>query len=256
MRINNKNELNTSWQKVSKWYDKKTGDKGHFFQEKVIIPKSLELLKLVSSHNILDLACGQGVFSRYIPNGCKYTGIDISEDLIQYAKKRNNESNKNFIVSDVSQPLHIKESFFTHCVIILALQNIENANRVILNASKALKDNGKFLIVLNHPSFRIPKHTSWEIDKIQRVQYRRINRYLSSIKIPIDMNPGNKNSDKITWSFHNPLQYYSELLNNNGFKITLIQEWISPKESVGKAAKMENIARNEFPMFMALLCEK
>jgi hypothetical protein len=42
------------------------------------------------------------------------------------------------------------------------------------------------------------------------------------------------------------------MLRNAGFVITRIEEWTSDKESEGKAAKQENRARAEFPLFMAI----
>jgi len=45
-------------------------------------------------------------------------------------------------------------------------------------------------------------------------------------------------------------------LKENEFTIDIIEEWTSDKESVGKVAKMENRARSEFPLFLALKCRK
>jgi hypothetical protein len=127
---------------------------------------------------------------------------------------------------------------------------------VFKNAHDHLAPDGKLLLILNHPCFRIPKQSSWEIDEENRIQYRRINRYLSSFKAPIQMNPSQKESSSVTWSFHHSLSYYSECLFHNGFAILKIEEWISDKRSVGKKAGMENRAREEFPLFLAILAKK
>jgi len=63
------------------------------------------------------------------------------------------------------------------------------------------------------------------------------------------------NSQK-TWSFHYPLSKYSHDLAKNGFVIELIDEWTSDKKSTGSKAKMEDRARREIPMFMAILAKK
>jgi SAM-dependent methyltransferase len=245
----------TSWQGVAGRYNKIVGDKGHYFHQSVIVPKSLDLLNLDTSSSLLDLACGQGIFSRRIPKVNYYHGIDLSDSLIKFAKEQNKNINFLFDISDISEALPIKKTGFTHAVVILALQNIENFEGVIKNAAKHLTAGGKFLIVLNHPIFRIPRQTSWEIDEKNKIQYRRINRYLSPLKIPIDMAPGGYDT-KLTWSFHNPISKYSEVLFNEGFLIEKIEEWVSDKQSVGKAATMENRARDEIPMFMAILAVK
>lgn len=253
-------KLDTSWQGVAKWYNDSVGEKGLYFHQKIIFPKSLKLLQLTSDSKILDLACGQGIFARQIPEGAEYLGLDLSSDLILFAKKSNKSSKINFDTKDVSSNLDLDKNSFSHVICILALQNIENFGSVIKNASKALKENGKFLIILNHPYFRIPRQTSWEIDNAHKIQYRRIDRYYSSLRIPINMNPGksskNSSSQKLTWSFHHSLEDYSESFRQNNFVIEKIEEWVSDKTSQGPAAKMENRAREEFPMFMAILLKK
>jgi ubiquinone/menaquinone biosynthesis C-methylase UbiE len=250
-----RNNKDTSWQKVSKWYNQSVGDKGQYFHQKIILPKALKLLNLRSGDNILDLGCGQGVLSRNLPSGADFTGVDLSKDLIKQARERDERDSSNkFIVGDITKPLDFNNEF-SHTSIILALQNVENQNAVIANAAKALRSNGKFLIVLNHPIFRIPRQTAWGIDEQNKQQYRKIFKYMTELKIPIDMTPG-KDQRTLTWSFHKPLSYYSSSLNKNGFVIERLEEWVSDKESVGKAAKMENRSREEIPMFMGILARK
>lgn len=252
----------TSWQKVAKWYNESVGEKGLYFHQRIIFPKGLKLLQLSSSSRVLDLACGQGIFSKQIPDSSKYLGFDLAEDLIHFARKNRTASpdQVKFEVADISQKLPLPPEKFTHAICILALQNIENFDGVIKNAAEALEKDGKFLIVINHPYFRIPRQTSWEIDKQKQLQYRRIDRYYSPLKIPINMNPGkssqNTSAQKLTWSFHHSLEDYSTSFQKNGFVIEKIEEWISDKTSQGPAAKMENRAREEFPMFMGILLRK
>ncbi len=246
----------TSWQSVATSYNKTVGEKGHYFHQTIIIPKAIGLLKFRGDSSILDLACGQGILARYIPEESYYQGVDLASDLIKYAKEQTHGKNVHFDVADITKPLKIEKIDFTHATIILALQNVEDMNGALKNASKHLIPGGKLLIILNHPCFRIPKQTSWEIDERNKIQYRRVDRYNSAIKIPINMNPGNASATKLTWSFHNPISAYSEGLNKAGFIIEKIEEWVSEKESQGPAAKMENRAREEFPMFMAILAVK
>ncbi len=152
----------------------------------------------------------------------------------------------------------IKDLSFTHATIILALQNVAHPEAVLQNAARHLQPGGTLVIVLNHPCFRIPRQTHWGIDAPKKLQYRRIDRYLSPLKIPIQAHPSQKERSATTWSFHRPLSAYSRFLTDAGFSIIQIEEWISDKISTGKAAKMENRARAEFPLFLtfkARLCE-
>lgn len=251
-----KKQGNTSWQGVSGWYNRVTNEgRGHYYHEHVVVPGAIKLLELTEGSKILDLGCGNGVLAKNLQNSVSYLGVDISEKLVNFAKTGDKNTLHKYTVGDVSRPLTIPVDF-THSVIILALQNIANPAGVIANASRHMPVGGKLLIVLNHPMFRIPRQSSWGTDTVRKIQFRRIDKYLSPMTIPIRMNPSDRHSLE-TLSYHMPLSAYSKMLKNSGFVIDVIEEWSSDKESeVGRNAKMENRARSEFPLFMALLATK
>lgn len=261
-RPNNKKD--TSWEKVAGWYNKLVGDKGQHYHQTVVIPGVLKLLKLQENSKVLDLACGQGILARHIPKANQYLGIDLAPSLIQAARKQDSHSKHEYMVADAGKAIKFEQKF-SHAACILALQNIADFETAIKNAANALYDNGKFVIVLNHPSFRIPRQSDWGIDENNKQQYRKVNRYLSPLEIPIMMNPGAANGrnkarggsrGKVTWSYHHPLQDYVTALSRAGFVVTGLEEWASDKTSEGRAAKMENRARAEIPLFMAILAQK
>jgi hypothetical protein len=68
------------------------------------------------------------------------------------------------------------------------------------------------------------------------------------------MQPGKKDGKgQITLSFHRPLQFWFKLLNNSGFAVTRLEEWVSHKiNQPGPKAAAENKARHEFPLFLYL----
>lgn len=248
----------TSWEPVGNWYNGIVGNEGHYYHRTLVLPGIFRLLELSenSSGALLDLACGQGVLAKQLPKKMSYTGIDLSATLIKSAKQTSTCKSHEFIVSDVSKPLPVNKKDFSAATIILALQNIEHGEKVIQNAMRHLEKNGKLLIVLNHPCFRIPRQSSWDVDQAKKIQYRRIDRYFNEMKIPIQMHPGKGAESPTTWSFHHPLTTYSQWLFNAGFQIAKIEEWCSDKVSTGKQAVMENRSREEIPLFMAILAVK
>lgn len=249
------NEHPTSWHKVGKWYDDTVGKEGHYYHQHLIIPHLLPLCQLDPSSSILDLACGQGILSRHIPN-IPYTGIDVAPSLIRAARQHNKNPLSQFVLSDVTKSIPIEKKDFSHATLILAIQNIETPENVFKNAYHHLKPKGKFLIVLNHPCFRIPRQSSWQIDAEKKIQFRRIDRYMSPMKIPIQAHPGQGKESIQTLSFHQPLSSYTQALKSAGFLISSIEEWCSNKISEGKSAKMENRSREEFPLFMCIVAQK
>lgn len=247
-------KTSTSWEPVEKWYRGSVGVEGHYYHQHIIIPGLLRLLDFngPDHFSLLDLACGPGVLSRHIPKDVAYVGVDISPSFIKTAKQTDHASTHQYLTADATKVLPLKKKDFSHAAIVLAIQNMEHPKQAFVNAASHLRQGGRLVIVLNHPCFRIPRQSSWKVDDEQKIQYRRIDQYSSSLSIPIQAHPSKAEQSATTWSFHHPLSAYSKWLQEAGFVIELIEEWHSDKVSTGKAARMENRSRNEIPLFMAI----
>ena len=246
----------TSWGPVASWYDKHLEKSAETYHEKVVYPNLTRLLGELKGKKVLDLACGQGQFSQILAqSGASVVGVDIGKDLIAIAEKNNlnNKFNLHYFVTSADDLFMVKDKTMDIVVCVLALQNIEKLQETLKEASRVLRDGGKFLCVINHPSFRNPTHTHWGFDEAEDKQYRRVEEYLSESKIKIDMTPGSRTDKKFTVSFHRPLQLYVKLLTKASFAITRIEEWESHKASEkGPRQRAENKARKEIPLFMCI----
>lgn len=245
---------NTSWGKVADWYHSLLEENKDSYQRALILPNLLRLLQIKKGDLILDIACGNGFFTReFYKAGAKVTGVDVSKELIALAKKNSIEI--DYVVS-AAEKLPFKDKSFNKAVSILAIQNIEMANEALKEAGRILKSDGSLFLVLNHPAFRIPKASSWEWNEKEKTQYRKIDSYLSEAKHKIQMHPGDKPSE-YTITFHRPLQFYFKALQKAGFAVTRLEEWESHKKSEpGSRAKEENRIRKEIPMFLMLEARK
>jgi ubiquinone/menaquinone biosynthesis C-methylase UbiE len=243
---------NTSWQKVGDWYDSIVGDTGSYYHQKIILPGVLRLLDLKPGDSLIDLACGQGVLASHLPKEVEYLGLDAAKSLLQKARSRHPE--KRFVFADLTKPLPIEpKKSYTHACCILALQNISEPALVLKGVAKHMQEGSKLVLVINHPCFRIPRQSHWGQDEQSKLQYRRVNLYMTPQKIPIATHPGKSaHEQKETISFHFPLSSYFQFLHESGFVVESLQEWCSDKVSTGKMASMENRARREFPLFLAL----
>ncbi|TSC62103.1 MAG: hypothetical protein G01um101448_477 [Parcubacteria group bacterium Gr01-1014_48] len=246
----------TSWGRVADWYDAHLENSEDTYQSRVILPNILRILDLKKDERVLDLGCGQGFFSRaFLKTGAHVEGCDISEELIQLAKK---ESPKEiaFHTASADALLFAKNGSFNVVVCILALQNIENLSGTLSEVARVLLSDGRFVIVLNHPAFRIPKFSSWGWDEEGAVQYRRVDRYLSARSASIDMHPG-KQTKQQTISYHCSLQDFFKAFTKTGFVVTRLEEWISHKKSEkGPRQFAEDRSRKEIPLFLMLETQK
>lgn len=246
----------TSWEPVEKWYRGIVGEEGHYYHQKIVIPGVLRLLNLAKDSKLMDLACGNGILARNLPQDLIYHGIDIAPSFIKEASSKDRAKSHHYSVGDATKPLPLNNELFTHSAIILAIQNIEFPLLAFKNVSKHLEKGGKLVIVLNHPCFRIPRQSSWQVDEQKKLQYRRVDRYMNAMSIPIMAHPSQGANSAGTVSFHHPISQYMHWLKEAGFVLVDMEEWCSDKVSTGSAAKMENRSREEFPLFLALLAQK
>lgn len=248
-------DKNTSWEKVAGWYDRLLDTEGTY-QKDLVLPNLLRLMDLKKSDRVLDLACGQGFFAReFYKSASIVYGVDLSPSLIRLAEK-NSPKSIQYKVSPASSLPFIPSRSIDKISIILALQNIEDANAVLKECGRVLADGGQIFIVLNHPGFRIPKASSWGWDEKESVQYRRIDEYISESKVKIQMHPGDR-PDRFTTSFHRPLQFFFKAFRKAGLVVSNLEEWTSHRKSQpGPRAKAEDKARKEIPLFMCMVASK
>jgi ubiquinone/menaquinone biosynthesis C-methylase UbiE len=246
-----KKEL-TLWDQASRWYDSLVGSQGTDFQKDIIMPGVFRLLEVGKKDRVLDLACGQGVFSRFLAKkGIHVEGLDSSSELLKYARGRSGPSIR-YHVGDAGNPDNFKENIFDGIACLMAIQNIEKMDLLFKSAGRWLKTGKCFVLVMTHPCFRIPRQSHWGWDEEKKLEYRRVDHYLTETAVPI-LTPPFADPDSYTLTYHRPLQSYISTLVQAGFCVDAMEEWISNKNSLpGKRSKAENRARKEIPLFLAL----
>ncbi len=281
---------NTSWGKVADWYDEYLGNEDSY-QKAVILPNLMRILDPKQGDKIVDIACGQGFFTEEIvTRGAEVIALDIAPELIAKAEDRLKikglGKRSKFFVSGADDLSMIQTSTIEAGICVLAAQNIKELDQMFKEAARVLRKPksqdkvgfaiknktdfnkspgfkyGRLILVLNHPSFRIPQSSDWYYEQagknttqpsIEDRQGRVVYQYQSESTIKIDMNPGSRTNKKYTISYHRPLQVFMKLLSKHGFALTRIEEWSSHKKSqAGPRAKAEDTARKEIPMFMCI----
>ncbi len=242
----------TSWGKVADWYHDTVEGTGSY-QKDLILPNLLRLMDVKKGETVLDLACGEGFFSRRLTKiGARVIASDIAPELIVLAKKHSEAGGVQYHVAPSHDISFLHPGSVDKATIVLAIQNIDNVKDTFAELARVVKPHGKIYLVLNHPAFRVPKESSWGFDEKMNIQYRRLDKYLSESRTKIQMHPGDK-PDQMTISLHRPLQFYFKQLGKAGFGVTNMEEWVSEKESQkGPRQEAENRARKEIPLFLCL----
>ncbi len=253
---NKRNGQHTNWDAVANWYDGWMGKKGSHHHRHLAVPTVMQMLKPATNDRVLDIGCGQGVLAKPIlQSGATYAGIDASQKLLTIAKKRHAQHPKaRFLLADATKLdsyTYLKANLFSCGVFLLSIQDMSPLDKVLRSVSHCLMENGRLIILMTHPCFRIPRQSGWGWDKQRKLRYRRIDNYLTKLQVPMKTH-----KHGTTRSYHRPLQTYINELGNNGFMIDQIREIPIGDLMKSDRSKAEKRADMEFPLFLAIRAVK
>jgi ubiquinone/menaquinone biosynthesis C-methylase UbiE len=218
----------------------------------------MELLHPRKGEKVLDVGCGQGVLAPFIgQTDASYVGVDASETMIRLACRHHGKWGR-FLVGDGRHLAALPElcpGGFDAAVFLLSIQNMEPLEEVLRSAGQMLKQGGRLVLMMLHPCFRLPRQSGWGWDQDRRLQYRRVDRYLTPfflhIKVPLNDRTGT------IISFHRPLENYINGLAEAGLMVSQIQEIpVFLGQSSGPRARAETLAYQEIPLFLGIKAVK
>ncbi len=174
----NKSEWYVDWFKspfYHQLYKERDYSEATFFMNNLI--KHLDIRK---ESNVLDLACGRGRYSLYLSNiGHKVTGIDISKENINEAKK--NESDKlNYILHDMRHPLNQKFDLILNLFTSFGYYKKDADNLSVIKSIKSnLETDGQAVIDFFNIDYILDNLIEKEEKTIDKTKFI-INRYLEN----------------------------------------------------------------------------
>lgn len=248
----------TSWDALARWYDGWVGEGGSEHHRELAIPTVMKLLDSGPGEEILDVGAGQGVLAPYVHrSGAQFVGVDASPHLLAIARRRHG-SDGRFLLGDArnldSIP-ELKGRSFDAVVFLLSLQDMDPLEPVLRSAAGMLKPAGRMVILITHPAFRVPRQSGWGWDEGRKLVFRRVDRYLTPLPVPLKPLPGQEG--RTTRSFHRPLEMYVNGLADCGLCVDRMLEVPGRQVSSGVDNKRaENLARKEIPLFLGLRAHK
>lgn len=226
------------WEKNAEHWDDYMGEESNRFHRELIRPYTEELLKVKEGQTILDIACGNGNFSRRLAQlGAKVVALDYSSKMVERAKKRSKEylGQIEYRVLDATSYEDLNElghQKYDNAVANMALMDIADINPLIESLHKMLKPNGTFVFSITHPSFQTPGvrtiHESEDINgEIVSRNSIQLFKYLSPKAYEAI---GIKGQDTPHYMFHRPMTYYTKLFFKAGFVLDGLEEPSFKKE--------------------------
>lgn len=231
-------KVQTAYNKIAEIFSDQIDNKPHnaYYDR----PNTLSLFNDVNGKMVLDAACGPGKYAEIlISKGAHLTGLDLSSEMIKFAKQRN-KNQGTFFVHDLSEPLKmIDDNSFDFVLSALALHYLEDWNLTIKEFHRVLKANGQLIISIEHPFFEYNYYKSTEYFKTEHVKC-----FWTGFGEPIEMN-----------SYRRSLHDCITPLTENGFYIDKLVE-PKPLKEFEKLEQKHYKELNEFPAFMCIRAVK
>jgi len=199
---------------------------------------------------ILDLGSGMGHFAMYcIRKGAlKVTGVEISKNMISYAKLNNRHEKIEYILSPIEDQEFLSESFDL-IVSSLTLHYIKNYESIIEKVYKWLINSGLFIFTIEHPvCTAMNPMDGWIKDEVGNKLYWPIDHY------------GTEGKRVSRWFVDGVVKYHrkiSTLVNGllfTGFKIVQMIEPDPTQEALAQNPNLISEIRR--PPFLIIKSEK
>lgn len=220
------------WDTNAPAWDARMGDDGNAFQRLLVAPAAERLLAVRSGQLILDVGCGNGVFSRRLARmGARVLACDFSPALIERARSRTREladrvAYQVLDATDQSQLLALGEARFDSAVSNMALMDMAAIEPLFAAMRRLLKPGGPFVFSVMHPCFNTSGSAlmveSWDDAGVIRiVPAIKVTRYMGLAPtkgLAIDNQPVPQ------FYFHRPLHVLFEAGFRAGFVVDGLEE--------------------------------
>ncbi|RPA98835.1 S-adenosyl-L-methionine-dependent methyltransferase [Choiromyces venosus 120613-1] len=249
------------WDANAKTWDSAIGTTGNSFYKHLISPTVLTLLSPQPDENMLELACGNGIFARKLAElGSRVLATDFSENMVGIARERTGEEVGKrvwYMRLDVTSERELdglvalagRHLGFDGVVCNMALMDISTLEPLANALPRLLKRNGRFVVTIMHPAFNSSgthRHIAVAEDpitgRIGSLYSINVNRYLSIPPTKGEAIPG---QPKAQHYFHRPLHEILSVFFKNGLVMDGLLEPAFSGEKVksGKELSWQNYSQ-------------
>lgn len=166
------------YDEIADWYANWV--RGESWAYRVLTQNLPSLMGAVDGQHVLDVACGEGVFSRLLAtHGAHIVGVDLSPRLIALASDADvpGSTRITYHVDDAQTLATFDADSFDGAVCMMALMDIPDLDATCRSVRRVVKGSGWFVVAITHPCFDAP-HATWEDDVPNPDSGRLISSYL------------------------------------------------------------------------------
>jgi 2-polyprenyl-3-methyl-5-hydroxy-6-metoxy-1,4-benzoquinol methylase len=184
-----------------------------------------ELLGDIKGKSVLDYGCGTGTFSRFLHSkGAIVTGVDVSKNMIEVAKKNNPDGISYYAISSGALDF-IPASSFDFVVSNFVLCTISSGEEILLilrQIQRILNKDGSFIFMnSNWDKSNGREFISFKLDHCKNLISGCPITAIIKSDPPISL-----------YDFFWSIEDYHKILMEAGFKINIFREEIAKSEDV------------------------
>jgi 2-polyprenyl-3-methyl-5-hydroxy-6-metoxy-1,4-benzoquinol methylase len=225
-------EVRDIWDAKAAFWDEHMGD-GNTFQLELIGPAVERLLTLRPGQHILDIGCGNGVFSRRLAHlGARVVAIDASARFLELARSRSRDRSDGIEyrlvdATDEEQLLTLGEGRFDALVCNMVLMDMPVIDPLLRTSRRLLAPGGRFAVAVQHPAFnsnavRLCAETETRDDGREVTKHAvKMSDYLA---VPAGKGTGMPGEPEPHWYFHRPLHELFGAFFQAGFVLDALEE--------------------------------
>ena len=198
-----RSEDQVAWDAVADFWQERMGE-GNDFVEVLIWPAVRSMLPDLSGASVLDVGCGNGLYSRKMAAaGAVVTAIDYSEGMIRCARRESLGSGIEYSEMDAREPetfRAIPSGAFDAVLSTMVLMDMSDLSALFGALPRVLKPGAPFVFATSHPSFN-SAHAQLDAggDGTSSI---RVDAYMTSGESQGDAIPGQPTE---TWVYHRSL---------------------------------------------------
>jgi 2-polyprenyl-3-methyl-5-hydroxy-6-metoxy-1,4-benzoquinol methylase len=227
-----RSETQRIWDAKAEHWDAQMGE-GNQFQLVLVGPSSERLLNIQPGETILDLACGNGVFSRRLAAlGAQVVATDFSQRFLDLARARPSEyadriEYRQADATDETALLALGERRFDAVVCNMAIQDMPTIEPLLRAVSRLIKPDGRFVFTLPHPAFNVPTGSQLlleETDRNGRLEEVYAVKLFGYVDVPPARGVGMIGEPEAHYYFHRPLNVLLGACFAAGFVLDGLEE--------------------------------
>jgi 2-polyprenyl-3-methyl-5-hydroxy-6-metoxy-1,4-benzoquinol methylase len=156
-------ETRAAWNANAAFWDARMGDTGNDFVNQLVWPAAQRLLNLQPAEHVLDIGCGNGLYSRRLAAlGAHVVAFDFAEAMVEQARRYPTEHAAPIAyhvldATDETALLALGEGQFDAALSTMVLMDMAEIDPLFRALARLLRPGERFVFSVTHPCFNQPR---------------------------------------------------------------------------------------------------